>query len=491
MIRRLLTVLALLLTLAAPALAAQTQQPNDGGVVCQTLADRSGPADGGNRVNLETFVPDPGCWLQESAKEIYNRNLYGVTAKIGMFIVVASILIAALKSIPAASPTTFMKALALGAIIFSALLTYDRKMGGGWFVAETAMSAWTMTYTASSRVGQAILDQTVLQKTADLTLAFGRYVQSTAVIQSVATYNSVAGDETDPATLENAWRNLQGKMDARSSPFQVKGLGAITYFLMLGIFSVFAALVYSSGMLVLLAVLAFPIVLALSTLGSLQLLKTTGVIWLSNVVIILVLPIFMAILLSTTLSSPINTLQDNVTYNAQLASEAAAQVKAKIDACPRVFTVVCRLDTGLKSMVATVQDTLETAFMGVLVGGFAVVVAFTIAMTQLRRIPAAIERIFGGMGGGESSGAHTDFFIGRKQVQRVTNTQNNQQGGQARPGGGGPRMGGAGGGGAPVAGGAVSPNPSVTAAMIITSTTVQSGQRVAAQGGNSANRSTP
>lgn len=491
MIRRLLAVLALLLTLAAPALAARVPE-SGGGVVCQTLLDRPGPADGGNRINLETFVPDPGCWLQESAKEIYNRNLYGVTAKIGMFIVVASVLIAALKSIPAASPTTFMKALALGAIIFSALLTYDRKMGGGWFVAETAMSAWTSAYTASSRVGQAMLDQTVLQQTADLTQAFGKYVQSTAVIQSVATYNSVAGDETDPTTLENAWRNLQGKMDARSSPFQVKGLGAITYFLMLGIFSVFAALVYSSGMLVLLAVLAFPIVLALSTLGSLQLLKTTGVIWLSNVIIILVLPIFMAILLTTTLSSPIHTLQDNVAYNAQLASEAAAQVKAKIDACPRVFTVVCRLDTGLKSMVATVQDTLETAFMGVLVGGFAVVVAFAIAMTQLRRIPAAIERIFGGMGGGESSGAHTDFFIGRKQVQRV-NTQNNQQGGQARPGGGGggPRMGGAGGGGGRVAGGAVSPNPGVTAAMIITSTTVQSGQRIAAQGSNSANKSTP
>lgn len=409
MLRKLILLLFMVCLVSLPAQAARTD-----GRTGEAVCTRLDTAPAGSRVNLETFVPDPGCWLQASTREVNNRNLYKVTATIAKFIVIASLLIAALKSVTAGSPTIFLKALVIGIVVFYSADTYDRKSGLGWTVASAAMEAWQTVYLESSRVGQQMLDDRVLAQVEQLDVEFQKYLSGSLVIQSITRNSGLRGDPTDPVSLETAWQDVQ--KEKTFSPFLGKGGTSVAYFLLLGLFSVFAALVYSSGMMVLLTVLILPIVMALSTLGSARLIKATAVIWITNVITILILPIFMAILISTTLQAPIRTLKDNLSYNAQLASEAADKIKSELDACSGVFFVNCRFTAFADNFL----QGWENSFLGISVGVIAVLVIFSISMTQLRRIPAAVDRILGGMGGGESSGVKTDFADKPRLRSRVT-----------------------------------------------------------------------
>lgn len=406
--RRLLILVCLLLALAPPATAARTPGQS-GAVVCATLTMPTSPSAGGNRINLETFVPDPGCWLQDTAKEVRNRNLYDFSADIAKFIVVASLLYAALKAIPTRSVSTFMRTLAVSVVVFYAADTYDRQSGLGWLAADTMMSAWTTVYTESSRVGQAMLDQNVANQVKDLDTEFQRFVVASMTIQSVAGLNGLFGNETDPTMLDTAYQRLQDQFNKREiNPLLGNGTN-VAYFLLLGLFSIFAALVYSSGLVVVITIIALPISLALSVTGSTQFLRTIAVMWLSNVITILILPIFMAILIGTMLKAPIATLKDNLAYNATLASDTANQIKQGLDACSGVMFLTCKFDRGLDGLIDNAMRGIEASFMGVTVGVFAILVVFSVAVTQLRRIPSTVDRIFGTMGGGESSGVKTDF----------------------------------------------------------------------------------
>lgn len=451
--RRLFILLAVLLTVGFPgALAARTGGPT-GSALCTSLVPSTPlpPSGGGSRINLESFVPDPGCWLQDTAREVNNRNLYNFSADIAKFIVVVSILLAGLKAIPSGAYSMFLRTLAIGVVIFYAADTYDRKSGLGWIAADSMMDAWTTVYLESSRVGQAMLDQNVLKQVNELDVEFQKFVVSSMAIQGVAGLNGLFGGETDPTMLDSAYQRMQDRLNARETNPLLGNGTSIAYFLLLGMFSVFAALVYSSGVLVIITIIALPIVLALSTSGSMQFLKTTGVIWLSNLITILILPIFMALLIGTMLKAPIATLKDNLSYNATLATETANQIKANLDACSGVMFLACKFDRGLDGLMDNAMRGLESSFMGLSVGVLAVLVTFTIAMTQLRRIPSTVDRIFGTMGGGESSGVKTDF-AGKprlprghatsvtsnvKQTATVKGAASNAAAGGGRGGGGG------------------------------------------------------
>lgn len=409
--RRLWCVLALLFTLGAPALAESDTGAGGLSPICQTMLERNAPAQGGSRINLETFVPDPGCWLQASIKDINDVNLFTVTAAIAKFIVVASVLWALLTSIGRGTATPFLRALALGFVAFTAANAYTTKSGVGWVAADWAMGAWQTAYVGSARVGQAMLDQRILAKTKELDEKISNYVAISMDIQAIATQKALFGTKADPNTLETAYQEMQKTVDSGSnikSPLPKSAYSA-AYFLTLGIFSVFAILVYSSGMMVVISVLALPIVLALTTLGSRQFLQTVGVIWLSNVVTILIIPVFMAILMTTMLTSPVQSLNANLQYNIEIGTQMLTEVKQRLDSCSGVLFVACRAVEGIGAVIDGFTQGLESAFMGVGVAIFAIIVAFSVAVSQLRRIPATVERILGGLGGGESSGVFTDF----------------------------------------------------------------------------------
>ncbi len=411
--RRFLTVVCILLLLAPSATAARTPGQS-GAVICATLTVPIPPSAGGSRINLETFVPDPGCWLQDTANEVRNRNLYDFSADLAKFIVVASLLYAGLRSIPSRSVSTFLRTLAVSVVVFYAADTYDRQSGLGWLAADTMMSAWTTVYTESSRVGQAMLDANVIKQVKELDTEFQKFVVASTTIQSVAALNGLFGNETDPTMLDTAYQRLQDQLGQKKFNPVLGSNPSIAYFLLLGMFSVFAALIYTSGVVVIITITLLPISLALSVTGSTQFLRTIAVMWLSNLITILLLPIFMAILIGTMLKAPIATLKDNLAYNATLASDTANQIKQGLDACSGVMFLTCKFSHGLEGLITNSLRGLEGAFFGVSIGVFAIAVVFSVALNQLRRIPSTVDRIFGTMGGGESSGVKTDFVSAPK-----------------------------------------------------------------------------
>ena len=106
---------------------------------CASLTNRTAdPQGGAGRITLNTFVPDPGCWLRDIAGEVGGRGLMRFTAKVAEVMIVAGIILAIIKSVAGSSASAGLRAVMLGVLCFSAVHGYGARTGPAWLAATRA-----------------------------------------------------------------------------------------------------------------------------------------------------------------------------------------------------------------------------------------------------------------------------------------------------------------------------------------------------------------
>lgn len=449
MIRRLMTVLLVLICcFGTSGLAAGgTSSPPP---VCGTNLPTNGSQQGGNVVKLEFFVPDPGCWIQGTMKTVNDKGLFKVMSVIGQALAIFGAALGGARSLAKGSLEPGMKALLIAFVCWTAAHNFSSQSGPGWFMGEWGMGAWQTSYVASAQVGQSMLDSSVLQQSSELGKKIGQYFLSVQELNSMKTGFTMLASVTSPDTLNSVYDQVVNKMNLGNQnipQLAFTNFGWV-YFLTLGLFSVFAAIVYASGLMVCLLVVLTPVLFGIFALGHHKIFNNVGIIWITNVISMLIIPIVMAILMSTMLSSPVNSMNNALDQAIAETQGAVSQAQAQMRSCQGILYVAC---AGLKSAEAIIANNYNSLTDGITSIGVAIVTiltAFTIAMTQLRRLPAAIAQILGGMGGGESSGVHTDFIPGMRprggrqnnQVKQETSVKSSSTVNAGTRGNGGPTV---------------------------------------------------
>ena len=411
--RLIFLLLALLfsVSLAATPIGPATSPP------CKSLSSTptpSGtPAAGAGRVTLDTFVPDPGCWVRDFSWQVNSIGLVGYACTLAEVMIAAGVLIGGLKWLSSGSITPFLKALAIGMVTFSLVLSYSQKQGGAFMVAQWITDSWTTTYIASSGVGQTWLNGTVLRDAANLDQQISNYVRISSSLSQIRSDLVGASKNTDPAALNRIYTDMVEQASSDSAAYGDKFQIPLSsyswvYFLMLGLFSVYSAIILSSGMLIILMVIVLPLLLALTTLGHLTPLKAGGIIWLSNLAMVLVLPVFLALLSGVILKTPVQSLAQALNDNVATGQQMIAQTQQAMSQCgSALYDPVC----NIKETVMANVDSYVTSLGDIVVGmgrmAFVLVVCFGIGLTQVRRIPAVIAQLLGTIAGGESSGVRS------------------------------------------------------------------------------------
>lgn len=400
---RLLLILMLCLTPVAHA-----KDISGGGSTCATLTNTTAnPAAGGNRVNLETFVPDPICWLTETQAQANKAELYAWAKNIAIGLIVLAGGLAAF-SMPANPAGAWTKLVIAG-------LCMGMVTGGGATTITTMLNeGWNSAYSGGATIGQSMLNANTLQDARDLGSKFEQYLKSTAhlkvVEKAMKTTALLSNSNTD--SLTQAYNVIVEKSDLNGSTEGSNpiwgGFAGITYFLILGLFTVFAIMIYSSGFLILVIGILMPIIIATCAFGNFTPLLGVGKLGLGAILSVALLPIVVGLTTGTMLRSPMQTLSASMDASIELTEKRIVDYKTVVDGCKRMsmgdcFDAVQQYGTFQTDVGGAIQD----AIIGLGLGVFAVLAAFAVAMTQLRRVPALIFQVLGAAGGGgESSGAY-------------------------------------------------------------------------------------
>lgn len=372
---------------------------------CATLVPQGGA--GASRVNLESFVPDPICWLRDTSKTIQGAGLYKMTNKLALALIFLSASLALLNSLTSQNRSRLFMHLLICGMCFGAIKDYG---GGGlaWQAYNLLRAGWSSTYGASSAVGQNMLNANFLKdanllasKTMEY-LAINSEMRLQRTLQAGRTLNPMENPDSLQATYDVVSEEKR-KQFAESQSFLGGSLASVGYYLTIGLFSVFGIIIYSSGFLILIIGIMLPIGVAITSFGRSNLMAGMGVLGLGSIATIAVLPIVVGLVTKTMLTSPIQTLSSSLNFTIDQGRTEITTLSASVDRCG--WDVVCQGKTAAESAVMNALGIGGDMIIGLGLGFFAVLAAFAVAMTQLRRVPALVMQVIGAGGGGESTGA--------------------------------------------------------------------------------------
>lgn len=385
-----------LLSLSVEASAADT---------CTTLVPQG--ATGASRVNLESFVPDPICWLRDTSKTIQGAGLYKMTNKLALALIFLSASLALLNSLTSNNRSRLFMHLLMCGLCFGAIKDYG---GGGlaWQGYNLLRTGWSAAYSGSSTIGQNMLNTSFLKDTNLLAsktleyLAVNSEMRLQRTLQAGRTLNPMESPESLQATYD-AVSEEKKRQFSESQSFLGGSVASVGYYLTIGLFSVFGIIIYSSGFLVLAIGIMLPIGVAITSFGRSNLMAGMGVLGLGSIATIAVLPIVVGLVTKTMLTSPIQTLSSSLNFTIDQGRSEITTLSAAVDRCG--WDVVCQSKTAATSAVFNAFGIGGDMIIGLGLAFFAVMAAFAVAMTQLRRVPALIMQVIGAGGGGESTGA--------------------------------------------------------------------------------------
>ncbi|MFC5849145.1 hypothetical protein [Deinococcus petrolearius] len=330
-----------------------------------------------------------------------------MTNKLALALIFLSASLALLNSLASNNRSRLFMHLLMCGLCFGAIKDYG---GGGlaWQGYNLLRTGWSAAYSASSTIGQNMLNANFLKDTNLLAsktleyLAVNSEMRLQRTLQAGRTLNPMESPESLQATYD-AVAEEKKRQFSESQSFLGGSLASVGYYLTIGLFSVFGIIIYSSGFLVLIIGIMLPIGVAITSFGRSNLMAGMGVLGLGSVATIAVLPIVVGLVTKAMLTSPIQTLSSSLNFTIDQGRSEITTLSAAVDRCG--WDVVCQGKTAATSAVFNAFGIGGDMIIGLGLAFFAVMAAFAVAMTQLRRVPALIMQVIGAGGGGESTGA--------------------------------------------------------------------------------------
>lgn len=402
---RVFVVLALLLTGAASAAG------------CESPMGSATQA----RISLESFVPDPGCWvlsviqqLNEFAVPAFAENLGK-----GLLSIFAAVWLG--TAIVNQNWNNVLIKLVFAGAAASMINGYGGGQGPAYIIGQQFMNGWRAAYTTTADKANHKLNYTIQENSVEMAKNVHNYMTTTAAIRSIQAKQQAMSGITDPMAIdrlmeevEQEQKNQQNTDDERTSPLTGMTMN-FSYLLLMGVYAVFASIIFSSGMMMALLVALLPLIIAVSGIGMASAGWGALSLAIGNILVVAITPMMMSLLIGTAMDAPMKSLNQSLEYNASQSRQQLVQTKRDFLICassstwftdpPKAAEACKQSTTGrVGDVTGAITSGINDVAMGLGLAVCALVISFATMMLQLRRIPAAVMQVMGTTGGGESSG---------------------------------------------------------------------------------------
>ncbi|ADY27618.1 hypothetical protein Deipr_2501 (plasmid) [Deinococcus proteolyticus MRP] len=384
------------------------------------------PSAAEQRINLESFVPDPGCWIYNTLTQLEEYGVPGFAESVGKGLLFAGAAFAMIRALSTNSWNQTFLSLLYSGIAFTMINGYGAHSGPGYTIAKTFLDGWQSLYVASASMANEQINTTVIDGTKAISAAMWEYTASVAEIQANQQIMEVMGNFEDPAALENIVDYANERALNRIDGNNIAGdltPASWAFVLLLGIYGIFAAIVFSSGLMMTLLVMLFPLFVAITALGQKRAAWNAFSLAVGQLLVIMITPAMMNIMLATTMKAPLASMQQSLEVSANQAKNQVMASRQNWEECKTLFAGAQDVafsgcfDTALNGvkklqMFEFIGSTLYDSVMGIVLGVIAIVISFSILILQIRRVPAVVMQVMGAMGGGESSGVGSNPVAG-------------------------------------------------------------------------------
>jgi hypothetical protein len=383
---------------------------------------------GSSSFDMLTFAPDAQCWFNETVVTLASSGVFhavdGLAAAVMTVLFVTTVLIPFItdpKSRGARMIISAITYVVFGSITISAA---RNQPGNAIDVIRGYMfTGWTSIYVPSANRGSALINASsgsgsvsanlqgiankVAQLNYDATIFSRRQKEVMAIAVSAQATNA---SSTDTAAQVDALikSDQQQYGDPSAGPGTWTNIG---FFLLLGVFAVFAAIVYSTGLGVIIASLMLSIAFAFAAAGNFSGLKTTLNTTLAAFISTLVVPFTVSIVIAIAFGQPTAAMLRNLTSDSAAVHQSllnfVTQYQGSVEACDPTNFLTCGVNNQLAGIGAAISgawESLRTQMVGMLTIVIGMIVSLGIGLSQLRRVPALVGSMLGVSGGGESSG---------------------------------------------------------------------------------------
>ena len=408
--------------------AAQTN-PLYGQVSCQVNQTAAPAMTGSSSFDMLTFAPDAQCWFNNTVSTLANAGVFhaadGLALAVMMVLFVTTVLIPFVTDPKSRGAKMILSAITFvvfGSITMSAA---RNEPGNAIDVIRGYMfQGWTDIYIPSANMGSRLISgddstgsvsanlQGIASKLAQLNYDSTIYDRKSRQIMdiAVAARSSGASAAATAAEVNQLVTDDQNNYNRNQSTATPGSWTNIGFFLLLGVFAVFAAIVYSTGFGVIIASLMLGIAFAFAAAGNFSGLKTVLNTTLAAFISTLVVPFTVSVVVAIAFGQPTAALNrtltsDTVAIHAKM-QQFETQYQNNYQDCGTI-DVTCNASnmlTGIGTSITASWESLRTAFVGMLTILVGMIVSLGIGLSQLRRVPALIGSMLGVSGGGESSG---------------------------------------------------------------------------------------
>ncbi|ASN83287.1 hypothetical protein [Deinococcus ficus] len=383
-------------------------------------------------INLESFIPNASCWMNNTYYAISTFGLFNIMAKFGTLVIVMFTFKAFFDGWTSRNWTGTLRVLFLSAI--AVVLLNDAKQNGSITnrIYTIPVNLWRTIYKASSGMVQDSVKTNVVKNTQELATVTGAFVlHSMLATNSMITYNldgkqafqqgAAAAKEGELAGLTDAAANkAMGDIKDVNKELteQVKKMSfifQIGYLFLMGFFMAFAGIIYFSGLTIIICMFAFPLAVAFWAVGNSRPLTTIFNTVLVSLATVAIVPVVMAVAANLAIAQPTETIKTQMaTANTQAgtvvkdyiakSATCAAQAQAAGKAAPVGSQTVVNAMTNLKCETLDQITPIAKEFgasvfritVAMIVMIMTMMMCIGIGVALMRHVPSLLSQIFQG-----------------------------------------------------------------------------------------------
>lgn len=402
-----------------PALAATPAGP----VPLACGASTATPSTGTTSFDMLTFAPDAQCWFNNTVNTLVNAKVFHamdvLAGVVTVILFMTTVLIPVITDPKSRGSKMIMSGLTF--IIFGSITSQaalSRPNDPINYLRGQMLNAWTAVYVPSANAGSALVSgatgtgsvsqnlMNIANESAQLQYDSDAFTRLKDQIIAQKTSGQLGGDYgAVSASVAQLIHDDQSRFQPQANAGTATNIG---YFLLMGVFAVFAAIVFSTGFGIIIVALMLPFAFAFAAAGNFGPFKTVLVTVLAGLASTVIVPFAVSVVIDIAFGTPTASMARTLAANRVIIEHNITLFANSYQGCG-ITDIGCHTENVVMDLSATWEG-VRASWVGMIELLVTVVVSLGIGMSQLRRVPALVAGVLGASAGGESSGTGANPF---------------------------------------------------------------------------------
>ena len=403
-----------------PALAAT---PIGGAAPLACGTSTATPSTGTTSFDMLTFAPDAQCWFNNTVNTLVNARVFHamdvLAGVVTVILFITTVLIPVITDPKSRGSKIIVSGITF--VIFGSITSQaalSRPNDPINYLRGQMLNAWTAVYVPSANAGSNLVSgatgtgsvsqnlMNIANESAQLQYDSDAFTRLKDQIIAQKTSGQLGGDYGSvSASVAQLIHDDQSRFQPQANAGTATNIG---YFLLMGVFAVFAAIVFSTGFGIIIVALMLPFAFAFAAAGNFGPFKTVLVTVLAGLASTVIVPFAVSVVIDIAFGTPTASMARILAANRVIIEHNITLFANSYQGCG-ITDIGCHTENVVMDMSATWEG-VRASWVGMIELLITVVVSLGIGMSQLRRVPALVAGALGASAGGESSGTGANPF---------------------------------------------------------------------------------